>query len=68
MLKVVASSMSRRVPKPVAPLLSQPSSPSTAIGPAMSRCAHGTSPTNSDRKIAAVVAGERSAVGAVAVE
>lgn len=44
---VVANSASRRAPKPVDPRDSQPSSLSLSIGPAMSRCAHGTSATNS---------------------
>ena len=44
-MKVVASSMSVRVPKAVAPRDSQPSSASTSIGPAMSRCAQGVVPT-----------------------
>ena len=55
-VKLVASSISRRVPNPVAPLDRHASSASTFIGPAMSRCAHGTSPTNSDRNTAAVIA------------
>ena len=36
-----------RTPNAVAPLERQPSSRSAFIGPAMSRWAHGTSPTNS---------------------
>ena len=43
------------MPKPVAPFDRQDSSASTFIGPAMSRWAHGTSPTNSDRNTAAVI-------------
>ena len=37
-----ASSISRRVPNPVAPFERHDSSASTFIGPAMSRCAHGS--------------------------
>ena len=55
-VKLVAKSISRRVPKPVPPFDFQPESASTIICQAMSMCAHGTSPTNSDKKIAAVVA------------
>ena len=54
--KFIARSTSRRVPNPVAPFERHDSSASTFIGPAMSRWAHGTSPTNSDRNTAAVIA------------
>jgi hypothetical protein len=47
---------SSRVPKPVAPLARMPASTSERPVPAMSRCAHGRSPTNSRRKRAAVTA------------
>ena len=53
---MVARSMSRRVPKPVAPLERHASSVSDFIVLAMSMCAHGVSPTNSERKTAAVIA------------
>ena len=48
-------SISSRVPKAVAPLCIQPSSPSTFIGPAISRCAHGVLPTNSLKNKPAVM-------------
>src|SRR5262245_48149845 len=53
--KLIAKSMSRRVPYPVAPFGRHDWSVSAFIGPAMSMCAHGTFPTNSDKKSAAVM-------------
>ena len=54
--KSSASCRSRRAPKPVQPAVCHPTSPGDCAVPAMSTWAQGTSPTNSARNRAAVIA------------